>query len=144
MIPGRAQGYVRDGEGRLVNSALADMSYKVPGAGLCGTAADIARFGDALLGGRLVSAATLRRRTSAQRPRDGRRTGFGLGLAVGTRAGRPEAWHQGGQERVSNVLYLLPDSGLVVVLLSNLERVQPPLLELARRLADLVPSASSG
>ena len=32
---------------------LADMSYKVPGGGLSGTAADVARFGSALVSGRL-------------------------------------------------------------------------------------------
>ena len=51
LIPGRAQGYVRDGDGRLRNSALTDTSYKVPGGGLCATAADVARFGSALVSG---------------------------------------------------------------------------------------------
>ena len=54
LIPNRAQGYVRDASGQLLNSALADMSYKVPGGGLCGTAPDVARFGAALLSGQLV------------------------------------------------------------------------------------------
>jgi serine beta-lactamase-like protein LACTB, mitochondrial len=61
LIPNRAQGYVRDMRGQLLNSALADMSYKVPGGGLCGTAPDVARFGTALLSGRLVRRETLER-----------------------------------------------------------------------------------
>jgi serine beta-lactamase-like protein LACTB len=138
LTPNRAQGYVRDGYGRLLNSALADMSYKIPGGGLSGTAPDVARFGTALLEGRLVSPPTLERMVTRQKTRNGRATGYGLGLAVGTRGGQREAWHQGGQERVSTVLYLQPEAGLAVAILTNLEKVQPQILDLARRVADLV------
>lgn len=142
LIPHRAQGYVRDGYGRLLNSALADMSHKVPGAGLCSTAPDVARFGAALLAGRLVSREALREMLTRQKTRDGRETGFGLGLSVGTRGGRAEAWHTGGHERVSTVLYLRPDDGLAVAILANLEKVQGEILALARRVADLATAPS--
>jgi CubicO group peptidase (beta-lactamase class C family) len=138
LIPNRAQGYVRDASGQLVNSALADMSYKVPGGGLCGTAPDVARFGSVLLSGQLVTRETLQQMLTRQKTRDGRATGYGLGLAMGSRGGRREAWHQGGQERVSTVLYLRTEGDLAVALLTNLEKVQPHLLDLARRVADLV------
>jgi CubicO group peptidase (beta-lactamase class C family) len=138
LIPNRAQGYVRDGEGELLNSALADMTYKVPGGGLSSTAPDVARFGTALVSGRLLVADTLAQMLTRQKTRNGRVTGFGLGLALGSRGGRREAWHTGGQERVSTVIYLQPDSGLVVAILTNLEKVQPRVLDLARRVADLV------
>jgi CubicO group peptidase (beta-lactamase class C family) len=137
LIPNRAQGYVRDGQGQLHNSALADMTYKVPGGGLSSTAPDVARFGTALVSGRLLSAERLEQMLTRQRTRDGRLTGYGLGLTVGTRGGQREAWHHGGQERVSTVLYLQSESGLAVVILANLEKVQPQLLGLARRVADL-------
>ena len=137
LIPNRAQGYVRHPQGQLLNSALADTSNKVPGAGLVGPAPDVARFGTALLTGRLVSPATLRQMLTRQKTRGGRVTGFGLGLTVGTRGGRVEAWQTGGQERVSTVLFLRPDDGLSVAILANLERVGLPLLDLARRVADL-------
>ena len=42
----------------------------------------------------------------------------------------------GGQEGVSNVLYVQPDRGLAVVLLTNLQDIRP--FELARRIADIV------
>jgi CubicO group peptidase (beta-lactamase class C family) len=141
IVPNRAQGYTRDAEGRLRNSALADMSYKVPGGGLSGTAADVARFGSALGAGRLLSAGVLEQMLSRQRVRGGRLTGYGLGLTLGERDDRREAWHTGGQERVSAVLYLdldrgVPRGGRAVAILANLEEVQPELLGLARRVAD--------
>ncbi len=136
----RAQGYVRDADGRLRNSDFADTSYKVPGGGLSGTAADVARFGSALIAGRLLSQATLDQMLTRQRTREGRLSGYGLGLAVGEREGRPEAWHSGGQERVSNALYLsldrsAPGGGRSVAILTNREGVQPEMLALARLLA---------
>jgi CubicO group peptidase (beta-lactamase class C family) len=143
LIPHRAGGYVRDGYGRLLNSALADMSHKVPGAGLCATAPDVARFGAALLGGRIVSRETLRQMLTRQKTRDGQETGYGLGLSVGTRGGRAEAWHTGGHERVSTVLYLRPDDGLAVGILANLEKAQGEILALARRVADLVTARTA-
>jgi len=138
LVPNRAQGYAREGSGDLRNSALADMSHKVPGGGLLGTAPDVARFALALADGRLLGPEAREAMLTSLRTRYGQPTGYGQGLSVGTRSGRPEAWHTGGQERVSNVLYWQPDSGVVVALLSNLERVQPPLLDLARRLADIL------
>jgi len=137
LVPHRAGGYVRTEGGELANSGLADMTYKVPGGGLCGTAPDVARFGSALISGRLLGRATLDAMLTPQKLRNGRLTGFGLGLTIGTRAGHREAWHIGGQERVSTLLYLRPDTGLSIGILSNLEKVQTPLLELARRVADL-------
>jgi len=137
LVPHRAGGYLRTESGELANSGLADMTYKVPGGGLCGTAPDVARFGSALISGRLLGRATLDAMLTPQKLRNGRLTGFGLGLTIGTRAGHREAWHIGGQERVSTLLYLRPDTGLSIGILSNLEKVQTPLLELARRVADL-------
>jgi serine beta-lactamase-like protein LACTB len=139
LIANRAQGYVRNAEGRLRNSALADTSYKVPGGGLCATAADVARFGSALLAGRLLRPATLELMLTPQKTRAGRTTGYGLGLVVDERDGHLEAWHEGGQERVSTLLYLdadkpVADRGRAIAILSNLEGVQSQILSLARTL----------
>jgi CubicO group peptidase (beta-lactamase class C family) len=138
LIPNRAQGYVRSREGELRNAPLADVSYKVPGGGFIATASDAARFGAALLGGSLLSAESLRAMLTPQREQGGRPTGYGLGLGVASSGTRREAWHVGGQERVSTVLYLLPDDGVCVAVLANLQGVGRELLALARDLAQMV------
>jgi len=138
LVPNRAQGYVREPSGELLNAALADMSYKVPGGGLAGTAPDEARFALALASGSLLKKETLAQMLTRQKTRDGKTLGYGLGWSLGERSRHREAWHTGGQERVSTVIYWQPDSGVVVALLSNLQGVQPVLVDLARRLADLV------
>jgi len=136
LIPNRAQGYLRLPSGEVHNSALADVSYKVPGGGLCATASDVARFGLALTSGTLLKKDTLAQMLTSQRTREGRPTSYGLGLNVSGPGRRREAWHTGGQERVTTLLYLQPDAGLVVALLSNLEHAS--LTDLARRVADLL------
>jgi CubicO group peptidase (beta-lactamase class C family) len=135
-IPGRAAGYVALPGGRLRNADPADTSYKVPGGGLLATASDVSRFGTALLEARLVGRPTLAAMLTPQKTRDGRTHGYGLGLTI--RAGPPrEAWHTGGQQGASTVMFLRPDSGVVVVVLTNLEEA-PSRIEAARRIAEIV------
>jgi serine beta-lactamase-like protein LACTB, mitochondrial len=136
FIPGRAPGYQRWKDGVLRHSALADISNKVPGGGLIGTAADVARFGAALVDGHLVSPATFARMTEPQSTSTGTATTSGLGLFVSRTHGVAEAWHTGGQPQVSTVLYLQPERRRVVALLCNLESVGPSLKTLARAIAD--------
>ena len=138
LIPNRVRGYARDEQGTLVNAALADMSYKVPGGGLSGTAPDVARFGLALLSGRLLGPDSLERMLTPGSTHDDGSEGYGLGMSVGLEEDRPEAWHLGGQEGASAALYLRLDEGPVVAVLANLENIPPRLLTLARRIADLV------
>lgn len=141
IIPNRAQGYLRLPSGEVRNSALSDVSYKVPGGGLCSTAADVARFGMALSGGVLLKKETLTQMLTSMKTREGRPTSYGFGWNVSGPGRRREAWHTGGQERVTTVVYLQPDSGLVVVLLSNLQHAS--LTDLARRVADLLTAETT-
>jgi CubicO group peptidase (beta-lactamase class C family) len=141
LIPNRAQGYVRVPSGELRNSPLADVSSKVPGGGLCATAADVTRFGLALGGVPLLNKEGLAQMLTSMRTREGRLTSYGLGLNVSGPGRRREAWHTGGQERVSTVLYVQPDPGIAVALLGNLQHAS--LTDLARRLADLVTAETT-
>jgi len=138
IVPWRAQGYVKV-DGVLQNSALMDGSYKLGGGGLCCSAEDLARFGQALAAGKLLEAETLALMWTAQKKKDGAPIEYGLGFRVGERKGRRVISHSGAQSRVSTMLYLLPDQQVVVVLLCNLERVR--LLPLAEQLTDLVVAA---
>jgi CubicO group peptidase (beta-lactamase class C family) len=120
LIKHRAQGYRRWG-GKLGNSELMDSSYKLGGGGLCSSAPDLARFGAALLAGRLVKKETLVEMWSVQHTRAGKGTGYGLGFGVAVRDGQQLVGHSGAQSRVSTMLSMLPADEIVVVLMSNLE-----------------------
>jgi CubicO group peptidase (beta-lactamase class C family) len=142
LIRNRVRGYARDEQGRLVNAALADMSYKVPGGGLSGTAPDLARFGLALVSGRLLGPESFEEMLTPGRTRGGIDGGLGLGLAVAKREGRREAWQDGNQTGASGMLYLRPDDGLVVAMLTNHEGIAPALLPVTQRLADFLLAKS--
>jgi serine beta-lactamase-like protein LACTB, mitochondrial len=138
LIPHRAQGYVKTLGGELRNSGLADTSNKVPGGGMCATVEDVARFAMALQGGVLLNRDSLARMLTRQKTRDGRPVGYGLGFFLTEKDGVREAWHTGGQQRVSTVVYLQPDRRIAVVLLTNLEGIGPQLTDLAREIASVV------
>ena len=140
IIPNRAQGYTKGPDGQLRNSVPSDTSAKIPGGGLTATAPDVARFGAALMAGQLVQRSTLMRMCTAQRTRAGKPTEYGLGLRVTERNRQLECWHQGGQPRVSTMLYLRPARNVSVALLCNLEGVSMQLLDLAREVADAAPA----
>jgi CubicO group peptidase (beta-lactamase class C family) len=141
IIPFRARGYVRVPPGELRNSGLADTSNKLPGGGLCGRAMDVARFAIALESGQLIRKDTQAKMLVRQKTRDGKVTGFGLGVVLSERVvGKitiREVWHDGGQPQVSNVLYMQPDHKFTVVLLTNLEGISSLLKEIARQIADI-------
>lgn len=136
LIRHRAQGYVRIENGELRNSEPADTSYKLPGGGLIAQASDMARFAAALQNGTLVRPDTLAMMVTRQRTRSGHLVGYGLGWALGQWKGRHEVYHTGSQERVNNVVYMLPKSGVAVVVLANLEGCRP--LDLGRRVGEIL------
>jgi serine beta-lactamase-like protein LACTB, mitochondrial len=137
IIPNRARGYQRTSGGAVINSPLSDTSNRIPGGGLVATADDVARFAMALQSGVLLKPESLRAMLTRQKLKNGTLTGFGLGFVLGTHRRHREVYHLGGQPRVSTLLYLRPDQGMAVVLLTNLEGVGNPLLDLARQVADL-------
>jgi CubicO group peptidase (beta-lactamase class C family) len=136
IIPNRARGYRRTPAGTIENCALADTSNKIPGGGMLATAEDLVRFSLALLEGRLLRKQTVDEMFTSQKTRDGRPTGYGLGWYVSQRGGRKWVEHSGSQPGASTDLLLLPERGLVVAVLTNLERY--PARALSMRLAELV------
>jgi CubicO group peptidase (beta-lactamase class C family) len=143
LIPGRARGYDRRRDGKLLNSMLCDTSYKIPGGGIVSTAEDLARFAVALQAGKLLERKTLELMWKPRKGRAGRRWKYGYGFQVESWNGCREVRHGGGQPRVSTLLYMLPDKGFALVLLTNLESTN--LIELSRWVArtvlDLKPPA---
>ncbi len=139
IIPNRAQGYRKTPEGELRNSALADISNKIPGGGLCSTSEDLIQFALAVMSGRLLKPETRSMMWTPQKFTKGldagKETNYGLGWTLSTRAGKREAAHGGGQPRVATYLYLLPEQQTAVAIMSNLEGAALP--PLARKLADL-------
>jgi len=138
IIPNRAQGYVKSQNGELRNSGLADTSYKIPGGGFISTVDDLAKFAIAMQNGSLVKKETLNLMWTSLKTKDGKPTGYGLGWSVETRNGMKEVHHGGAQQRVSTFLYTIPEKGLAVVLMANLENIAGELQSLCREIADIL------
>jgi serine beta-lactamase-like protein LACTB len=137
IVPHRARGYQRRGDGTLANAPLADTSNRTPGGGLVANVEDVARFAAAVQRGVLLKTQTLQMALTLQKVRGGRTTGYGLGWVLGRRGTRREVYHVGGQPQVSTVVYMLPDFGVAVAILADLEGVENGLLDLARQVGAL-------
>lgn len=116
-VPNRARGYTKAKDGQLVdNKNTLPWRGSAAGGGYT-TAADLIRFGDALLVGKLISKATLAQATSPQRP-DG---WYGLGFFVGG-TGLTRNWgHGGGAPGMNAAFRVYPGLDAVVVALANLD-----------------------
>lgn len=138
IIPNRAQGYQKTQTGELRNSGLADTSYKIPGGGFISTVEDLAKFAMAMQTGVLVKKETLDLMWASQKTRDGKATGYGMGWGVSERNGMKEVEHGGAQQRVSTYLYTIPEKGLAVVVMTNLEGIGGGLASLSREIARIL------
>jgi serine beta-lactamase-like protein LACTB len=144
IVPHRAHGYRVTAAGELQNAIFVDVSNKPPGSGINSSARDMGNFIAALYSARLISKATLNQMLTPEKTLDGKPTIYGLGFFVGGPIGKyrglQEAGHGGDQQGFSSVLYLLPERGFGVVILSNLEGQQTSLdfIELSRKIYDIV------
>jgi CubicO group peptidase (beta-lactamase class C family) len=126
IILGRVRQYRRSADGRLVNAPYVDNSNKWAGGGYLSTAAGLARYGSAYLQpGFFLKPQTVHLMWTSQKTTSGVETGYGIGWFTRTRDGRREVWHTGGAVGGSTMLLILPDEGVVVSILTNLENGGP-------------------
>lgn len=131
VIPNRARGYVINSGGQLQNCSLADTSNKVAGGGLIGNVEDLVHFASAVRAGRLLKGGSVDAMFTQQKTNDGKPSLYGLGWNVTTLDGRKLVSHTGGQQGTSTILVMLPREGVVVAVMTNLEKAQ--LRELSTR-----------
>ena len=90
------------------------MSIPHAAGALYSTTEDLLRWEQGLFGGRLLSAASLRKMTTPFK------NGYAFGVAVQTVDGRSSILHNGGIEGFNTALAYYPDRKIVVAVLSNL------------------------
>jgi hypothetical protein len=134
-VPNRSTGYMRSNDAWVPNNDTLPWSGTAAGGGYS-TVGDFFRFAEALQSGKLVSKASL---TQMITPGINRQYGFGMYL-TGDGATRSFG-HGGGAPGQTGDLKVFPESGYVIVALSNLD---PPV---ASRMLDFIaarlPLASS-
>jgi CubicO group peptidase (beta-lactamase class C family) len=97
-----------------------DLSDRLPAGGVLSTADDLARFGLALTGGKLVGAATAKLMFTSQRTTAGHDTGYGLGFEVQPSPFGTFVGHTGAVDGGTAGLLIHPASGAVLALTTNL------------------------
>lgn len=115
-VPGSAYGW-RENSIRI-------MRRGIPAGGGFSTVGDLHRFALALQANKLISQASLRRLWA-----DPDRDNYAAGFEIGHGAVGPSAGHSGLDAGVSTRMRLYLDRGYVVVLLANIDRAAPPLLD---------------
>lgn len=123
IIADRARGY-ESLMGQIVNAWPHDTSMKIPGGGLVSTPVDLVRFAIAVQSGKIVKKETLQQMWTANKTKDGKDTEYGFGWGMGQRAGMKLFSHGGNQSGASSLLYVLPERGIVIAIMTNLQDVR--------------------
>ena len=129
IILHRASGYTPGANGP-VNAGYIDMSIPFSAGGLYSTTEDLLRWEQGLFGGKVLSAASLKKMTTPFK------SDYGYGLMVGTAHGYTVIEHGGGIEGFNTQLAYDPDRKLAVIVLGNLNGGAPD--EIARQLMSLL------
>ena len=125
-VPNRATGYMRVIEAWTPNTDTLPWSGMAAGGGYS-TVGDFFRFATALQSGKLVSQASLSQMTTP-----GINPRYGFGMVLNGQGATRSFGHSGGAPGQNGDLRIFPESGYVIVALSNLD---PPA---ASRMSDFI------
>ncbi len=123
IIGHRTRWYHRDQSGAVRNAGVLDSSYKIPGGGLISSADDMANFEAAILADKLVKRSTRDLMWTVPQPTEGKPSHYALGWFIADKFGVRTASHTGGQQGTDTAFIIVPDRGLGVVVLANMDSV---------------------
>jgi CubicO group peptidase (beta-lactamase class C family) len=118
VMPRRAHGYVRDGDG-FANPPYLSMTQPFAAGALVSTVDDLARWDAALTATRLLSAASIARMFTPYRLTTGESSGYGLGWQLASHDGHAFAEHGGGIPGFACDVIRLAGDRIYVAVLSN-------------------------
>ena len=130
----RARGYsLREGQQQPARGV--HMSVAHAAGGLVGSARDLAKWAQALHGGRVVKPELYREMIQPARLADGSTQPYGFGLRLQQLRGRPALVHGGAGRGIDTDSVYLPEEDIYVAVLSNTEDTATDPSTLTRRLA---------
>ncbi len=139
-----AELYHTNGKGRIQSVEHTDLSDRIPGGGVYSTAADMLRFGDALLRGTLLEPKSLAAMwNDPGLKKDG--NGYGLGWYLYGQNPKygPVYGHNGAQTGASTFLMLLPEQKTSIIVLSNTSGAMQAVSSIAVGLFDHAAAAAA-
>jgi CubicO group peptidase (beta-lactamase class C family) len=135
VIANRAQGYAWTGK-ELRNGEPTSPTQPFAAGMLVSTVADMAKWGEALIGEKIVKKSSIEQMWAPATLNDGTKAQYGLGWGIARINGHRRIGHGGGIEGFSTEYARYPNDGLTVVVLTNLEGGDAGIL--ARGIAGLV------
>jgi serine beta-lactamase-like protein LACTB, mitochondrial len=119
--PDRTLFYKKRTDGKFVEEAPINSSYKWAGGGFLSTPDDLVRFGSALLQSGYLNEESLKLLFTSQKTTDGKITGYGIGWFVRKdQEGWPYYYHTGSQQGATSLIFLQPHRHLAVAVVCNL------------------------
>lgn len=128
IIPFRTRFYQKTDSSTVENADFLDSSYKIPGGGWISSAEDMAKFEVALLNNKLIKRSTRDLMWTPLKPSDGSEDKYGLGWGVGKESGLRVVGHSGGQQGTSTDFQIVPEQRTGVVVLTNMDGLDPAKL----------------
>ncbi len=135
LIPHRVKGYRLLGD-KVVNSEFVDVSSRFAGGGTRSSVADLMKYAQGILAGKLLQPDSWQTMFSSQATQGGYLTGYGMGWNVQPLKGHYQVSHGGSQPETRTYILLFPAEKFAVAVAANLE--QADLTPYIRRLAELV------
>jgi serine beta-lactamase-like protein LACTB len=150
IVPYRTRFYEKTAAGAVRNADFLDSSYKIPGGGWLSSAEDMARFESAILNDKLIRRATRDLMWTRLKPSDGAADNYALGWGWSEPKDKDKnknkdendkyavagVGHTGGQQGTSTAIVIAPDQRAGVVVLTNMEGLDPGAL--ARQILNIL------
>jgi len=130
IIPYRTRFYQKTKSGAVQNADFLDSSYKIPGGGWLSSAEDMAHFEVAMLDDKLIKRTTRDLMWTPLKPTDGSQDNYGLGWGTVDKDGVRGVGHSGGQQGTSTYFIVAPEHRAGVVVLTNMDDLDPDQLAL--------------
>ncbi len=121
IIPRRASGYL-PGPGGFLNAGYVHMTVPHAAGALYSTTGDLLKWERALLGGKLLTAASLQKMLAPDK------ADYAYGVIVRSPNGRRQVWHNGGIDGFNASMGHYPDSELTIIVLGNVNGPAPDQL----------------
>lgn len=120
ILPGRVRFYENIRNGKVINAALVDNSYKWAGGGLLSTPADLVNMARDLLNHRLLDEKTVELLFTPQKLENGTNTNVGIAWRINeTKSGVKYIHHGGLIDGGRTFIFFYPDSGYIFAITAN-------------------------
>jgi serine beta-lactamase-like protein LACTB, mitochondrial len=135
----RSATFGLNASGEIAPATPDDLSWKYGGGGMESTSGDLCRFGMALAAGKILNRQALNAMWTPQPLSNGQATSYGLGWIVRSWRSQILVSHDGQQLGARSEIHILPESGIVIVVLTN--RDNHPISTLADKLQEITTGA---